>query len=434
MIRKTGFAVIATLAFGLIESVILGYSYAILFFFLVIACVTADIVIFNLTTAAYLLEVSVRRDVKKPYTRKGEFVEVVLQFTNNSRRLVDFGYFDTLSSVFETKGEVKGEIRLEAGQTASKYYQISATAIGKYNVGPIIMYADDALHLALATYTLTADSEIRVAPSNADILSRRSDRASNMIYTWALHVSRKAGQGYNFYGIREYSENDDFRYVAWSRLGIRDGDDIYIKQMEEERQIEVNFVIDYSVAMNQGDGKKLIFDTIISEIISMSHGILKNHDGVGFMLVSSVHDIYIKAEKNTKVVDKFEKAVSEIKPDGDFSVQKAFDNIKKRIKKQAIVFLVTPFSFPEKFSLAKSSVPLVGKKLNMIILSRTGFIKMPEDDINKRLMSATLAKENRAIKAISTFFNSIGVRSFIANERNFVSYVMMEYASGKATL
>ncbi|WP_175266655.1 DUF58 domain-containing protein [Acidiplasma cupricumulans] len=60
---------------------------------------------------------------------------------------------------------------------------------------------------------------------------------------------KKAGQGYDLYGIRPYTENDDFRYIAWTRYD-ESNDILMVKEMEEEREITVIFLLDYSNSMN----------------------------------------------------------------------------------------------------------------------------------------------------------------------------------------
>ncbi|EQD62544.1 protein containing DUF58 [mine drainage metagenome] len=256
---------------------------------------------------------------------------------------------------------------------------------------------------------------------------------SNLLYTRGLHISRKVGQGYNFYGVREYTENDDFRYVAWSRYGLQNGEDLYIKQMEEERQVNVVFVIDYSESVNQGTPEHFLFDTLVSQITAMSLGILKNHDSVGYLVTSSEHDIYLKPGMGSTVVDKFERAISAIKPGGTFSVADAFKKIKDRVKKQAIIFVITPFAYPEDFRTGRDPLFQIGKKINLVIMSRTDFVPESENRVDKRLVLATLDREAMTIKGISRFFNSIGIRSLVVNEKNIVPFVMGEYEYGKVT-
>ncbi len=433
MIRRTGFAIIGSMVYGLIESVILGFSTAIIFFLLMITIISSDILIFNLGHASAMKLVSVSRDMKKPYSRKGEFVETVISFTNNSKLTLHFNYFDSLSSVFQTRGDVEGEIRLAPSETVVRKYSISATAIGRYEIGPLLMSADDPLHLALATYSLTANMEVKVAPSTSDTFNRRSERYSNLIYTRGLHISRKVGQGYNFYGIREYDTSDDFRYVAWSRYGIQNGEDLYIKQMEEERQVDVVFVMDYSNSVNQGPPNHLLFDVMISQVIAMSYGIVKNHDGVGFLLTSSTQTVYFKPEKNSRNIDRLEKAVSEMKPSGTFDIADCLGKIKDNVRKEAIIFILTPFGFPEKFNMEKSTVKHLGKKIILVLINRSQFVPELSGPVDQKLFMAAVTKEAAYTKAIAHFFNSIGIRSRQVNENNIVPFIMGEYTYGKVT-
>lgn len=433
MIRKTGFAVITSLVYGLVEAILLGYSIAILFFLILLFTVSADITMFNLYQAKALKELSVKREVGKSFTRKGEYVDVVLVFANNSNKIQTFSYYDTLSTVFKTRGAVQGELALGPGQAASRSYSLAATAIGRYEVGPIMVFSDDPLHLVMATMVLAPNNELRVAPSASDLFHRRAERASNLRFTSGMHISKRVGQGYNFYGVREYADTDDFRHVAWSRYGIQNGEDLYIKQMEDERQVDVIFVMDYSYSVNQGAPEHLLFDKLVSDVIAMSHSILKNHDGVGYMLTSSIHDVFIKPEKKVSVVDKLGRAVSEVRPEGVFDVQVALRRIKDEIRKEAIIFVITPFSFSESFRMQKKSAIQIGKRINMVIVKKGTFMPEVKEKVDAELIGKIVDRENISLKRISHFFNSIGIRTYVAAERNFIPYVMGEYAYGKVT-
>ena len=109
------------------------------------------------------------------------------------------------------------------------------------------------MKLCIKTLVIEKANEVKVSPSLSDIHGIRSDLISNIKFTTGVHKSRVVGQGYNFYGVRQYTDADDFRYIAWSRYGLQNGDDVYIKQMEEERQLDVYFAIDYSSASNFGN-------------------------------------------------------------------------------------------------------------------------------------------------------------------------------------
>lgn len=431
MIKKTGFALIAVVLFGEFEAFILGYGNFLLYVTVLSMIIYADIIIFNLGISQKLRKLSVQREVKKPLGRKGEFLQVNLKFTNPLNQTVYFHYYDTLSTVFRVDGDADGDLSLRPHEVAERTYRIASKAVGKYNVGPIIVYAEDALRLCITSLILAQDNDVKIAPSMSEIATLRSDRLSNFMFTQGMHISKSIGQGYNFYGIRQYEESDEFRYVAWSRYGIQNGEDIYVKQMEEERTIDVEFVLDYSNGVNQGSEEIRLYDEMITSVISAAYSILKNHDGVGFTVSSSVHQHRIKAQKSAKSIEEFERVIADIRPEGYFSIDRAIESINKNVKKEALIIILTPFAYSERFDSSGTPVKRPGKPTSLFLINRYDFIPTSEDPTVKKLLMSAGINENNRLRGISSFFNSLGIKTRVINRKQLFLRIISEYRYGK---
>lgn len=434
MIKKSGFALIAVILFGEFEALILGYGNFLLYVTILSMIIVFDIIIFNSGSGRRLKGIHVSREIKKSLGRKGQFIDVTLSFENPLPQRIYFHYYDTLSTVFKVDGEADGDLSMAPGEKITREYRIASSAVGKYRVGPIIVYAEDALRLCISSFILTQDSQVRIAPSMSDISTLRSDRLSNFMFTQGLHLSKNIGQGYNFYGIRQYEESDEFRYVAWSRYGNQTGEDIYVKQMEEERTIDVAFVIDYSTAVNQGTENLRLYDHMITSVLSASYSILKNHDSVGFMINSSSHDFFVKPGRSQKGVEEFEGIIAGIRPEGYFSLNSAIKKIDKNLKKEALIFVLTPFSYSERFSSADNKIRRAGKPLNLFLINRYDFIEKKEDETATRLLQSAGLEELRRLKGISAFFNSNGIHSRVVGRKQIYLRIMTEYKYSKVVM
>ncbi len=432
MIRKTGWLLLSVTSYGVLESMLLGYSYYIIFTMILFFIIASDIVLFNISDIKDLTLVEVERTIQSGSVRKYQEREVTLRFTNQSKKTLYFHYFDTLSDVFKAREEYEGAMSIKGGETIEKTYFLSSTAIGKYNVGPVKLYSEDPMKLCLGMREVRALNEFKVAPAIAEIHTQRSERLSNFVFTQGMHFSRKIGQGYDFFGIRDYDQSDDMRYVAWSRYGLVTGEELYVKQMEEERQIDVLFVLDYSINVNQGTSDKRMYDSMITTVINASYAILKNHDGVGFSVDSSLHDYFIKPSKGETGIRQFEKIISDIRPMGQFYLSQVLDKIKKQLKKNALVLIISPFSYADELDSRLDFK--IGKRLFMFLLDPYDFVEMrQEDDVYKRLVESTEAKHWRYLTGISSFFNSVGVKTTISRRKDLFLRLMTEYGYGKMT-
>lgn len=431
MIRKTGWLLLSVISYGALESILLGYSYYIIFTVAIFFILASDIVIFNVSDVKDLHLVSVERIVENNTARKWQEREVKLRFSNNSGKTVYFHYYDTLSDVFRSRGDYDGAIGLRKGESVEKAYYISSTAVGKYNIGPIKLFVEDPMKLCLGIRSIVSTNEMSISPSATEIHTQRSERLSNFVFTQGVHFSRKIGQGYDFYGLRNYEETDDMRYVAWSRYGIVNGEDLYIKQMEEERQIDVMFVIDYSINVNQGTPDKRMYDTVVTSVINAAYAILKNQDSVGFTISSSRHDYFIKPSRSETGVRQLEKIIADIRPDGNFYLGDVLEKVRKNLKKNALVLIISPYSHSDE--LKRHLDFRTGKRLFMFLLDPFDFMEAREDEVFRKLMASTESKQWRYLKSISAFLNSVGIKTTISSRKDLYVRMMTEYSYGKMT-
>ncbi|MCL5782759.1 MAG: DUF58 domain-containing protein [Candidatus Thermoplasmatota archaeon] len=427
MIRKSGFAVLSAVTYSVLEAILFGYSYFIIFTLILFFVMASDIIIFNKSAGRDLFSIQVERRMQDPNGRKYLKKEIELFFTNPTRKVIAFHYYDTLSDVFRIDGDYDGNISLAPGERRRVTYQIASVAIGKYQIGPVILFAQDPMKLCITRAIVEKINEVKIGPSSADIHTQRSERLSNFLFTMGIHHSKKSGQGYDFYGIRQYVDSDDFRYVAWNRYDYLGMDDLYIKQMEEEKQIDTYFIIDYGDGVNQGTPEGKMYDRIVSTVLNAAYTIIKNRDGVGFQIVSSEIDEFIPAQKSEEPIKKLEKIVSEIKPSGEFRMDYAAELIRKRVKKNAVVFIITPYVFPEEFTIVPGKTFNTGRSTYLFVLDPYDFVKKSDDMVQNKLLQSVRMKERRYMTAVTKFFNGFLGKAVVARDKDLLVRVMAEY-------
>lgn len=432
MIKKQAYGLLAAFSAAVYEGLFLGYTYLVLFSIAMLMALWADIVGFHLNQGKRMRGVTITRSLRESYGRKNQWVPVKLVMQNNGRKSTAFNYFDTLSDVFGARGDYRGYVVIRPGETITFNYEISPQAVGKYYVGPVNMYSEDPLRLSVLNYVAERATEIRVAPSPSDIYSARTDRMSNVRFTEGLHKSKSVGQGYNFYGIRPYIDSDDLRHVSWSRYGLVNGEDIYVKQMEEERQLDVYFAIDYSLGTNFGYSARRMYDRFIINSINAGYSILRNHDGVGFLLLSSEFNEMIKASRSQVSINALERLVSEIRPAGDFDLHQALGIVRDTVKKSSLVIILTPLSSEGTFKIPRVSMIQKGKQITVFIVEPSEFIKIEtlEDPYN-RIMAETLKRREIELKSYASMIRSLGTPSYVVRESHLFARMMMEYQYGK---
>ena len=432
MIKKSGYLFLGTAAVGLFEGLIMGFTYFILFSSILFFTIASEIIIFNAYTTSGLRSLDIQRKVESNAIRKGGKLPVTLRFENPSSRRIAFHYYDTLSDVFTISGPSEGYISLGAGEVMNVSYTLSSLAVGKYVVGPVIVYSEDPMKMCLSMYKLERAIEVKVSPSLSEINGSRTELLSNVRYSMGVHKSRVIGQGYNFYGVRPYVNSDEFRYIAWTRYGVQNGEDLYIKQMEEERDLDVYFVIDYSISSNFGNKGKRMYDRMVISSINSAYSVLKNRDGAGFLLYSSEIETFIRATRSDESIRKLQREVAELKPSGSFDLMSALKKINKEVKKDALIIILSSMAGMDDFKIPHGSLVPVGRKLVLMIISPNEFVeRRPEDANYESLIKSALISRSMELKRLSTAFNHIGLKTLIAEDSKLQRLMVTEYQYGK---
>ena len=94
MIRKAGYAILAVLTYGILESVLLGYKYYIIFAILTFFMVAFDVVYFNISGSKAINHISVTRRYDTIKFRKNRKFQITLHFENKNPFPVSVHFFD----------------------------------------------------------------------------------------------------------------------------------------------------------------------------------------------------------------------------------------------------------------------------------------------------------------------------------------------------
>src|SRR5690554_982761 len=105
----------------------------------------------------------------------------------------------------------------------------------------------------------------------------RSNKLAEEIFT-GEYRSGFRGKGIEFDDIREYYPGDDVRKIDWNVTARQSK--AYVKQFQEEKEMNIFLLIDLSSSSNYGTKKDIIVE--LSATIAFSA--IKNNDQVGVIL------------------------------------------------------------------------------------------------------------------------------------------------------
>ena len=151
------------------------------------------------------------------------------------------------------------------------------------------------------------------------------------------------GRGLEFHGYRNYNPaEDDSKHIDW-KASLRSRY-LLVKELVEERNNNVMFIIDTSSSMSFGSTDKLKNEYVIEMFASLAHSLLSEGDSVGLTLFSDRVIKSIPANIGTKQYYMMLKELTDTKNyEGNFDLEKTLHDFNAMMVQPAIIVLISDF-------------------------------------------------------------------------------------------
>jgi uncharacterized protein (DUF58 family) len=265
-------------------------AFALWTFVLGVVLGSAVLVIATVPVAMYLvfvmlgsqphLDVSLRRILPEGQTYEGERVAIRLTVKNDGPR-IDLEIADEVPPGIDVAaGSSHVFAVLDRGESRDFAYTLLPRVFGTYTFGPIRLRASDRATSRYEAKTLQSFSFLRVYPE-VRYLSRielRHTRPRN----WPGETPiRRAGQGTEFYGIREYIPGDSLRRVNWKAFA-RSGH-LMLNQYMNEAGGETVVVLDFRSSSMVGTPPDTTLAYSVRAAAALSYRLLRDRNRVGLL-------------------------------------------------------------------------------------------------------------------------------------------------------
>jgi uncharacterized protein (DUF58 family) len=163
----------------------------------------------------------------------------------------------------------------------------------------------------------------------------------NQAFTGEYHSVFK-GRGMEFSEVREYQYGDDIRTIDWNvsaRLNHP-----FIKVFEEERELTVMLVVDFSRSGQFGTVEAMK-NEIAAEICAvLAFSAIKNNDKVGLILFTDRIEKFVPPKKGRAHILRIVRELVSFEPTGDStSIRVALEYLNHVTKKRSIAFVISDF-------------------------------------------------------------------------------------------
>jgi uncharacterized protein (DUF58 family) len=154
--------------------------------------------------------------------------------------------------------------------------------------------------------------------------------------------SRFKGKGLDFEGYRTYDTNDDASNIDW-KATLR-SQDILVKVLTEERNVNIIFLIDVSSSMSFTSVEKLKNEYAAELVASMAFAATRVGDSVGLAMFTDKIVKFLPPNMGSRQYFMIISSLSNPELyDGKFDFKKVMEQINSSFKKGAILIIVSDF-------------------------------------------------------------------------------------------
>ena len=154
-----------------------------------------------------------------------------------------------------------------------------------------------------------------------------------------LHKSPYHGFSVEFSQYRQYIPGDDPKYIDWKIYGRTDR--YYIKQFEEETNLNCHILLDTSESMTYGSGDLTKLEYASFLIASLSYFMIKQRDAVGFSHFDETIQGYLPARSTPTHLHSILLMLEEVKTNKLTQLSQPLHRIAERLTKRGLVILIS---------------------------------------------------------------------------------------------
>ncbi len=163
----------------------------------------------------------------------------------------------------------------------------------------------------------------------------------NQVFSGEYHSVFK-GRGMEFSEVREYQFGDDIRTIDWN-VSARFNHP-FVKVYEEERELTVMLVVDFSRSGSFGTAQQLK-NEIAAEICAvLAFSAIKNNDKVGLVMFTDRIEKFVPPKKGRAHILRIVRELISLQPTGTgTNIKAALEYFNHVNKKRCIAFIISDF-------------------------------------------------------------------------------------------
>ena len=229
------------------------------------------------------LDIEVERSSSRPSIYENETQIFTVRLRNKGGPIDFIEILDTLPENLRLEtGSNHRFTSLQASQTFEFAYEVSPKLPGSYTIGPVKIRTADIFGLWVEERSDEKSTNLNVFPqiqyvSHINVRPRRTRHWPGEI------VSRKAGQGLEFYSLREYMSGDSLKRINW-RASAR-FDDLLSNQFMSELGGDTIIALDARYLSQTANSANSLVTYSVRAAAIIAYRLLRDRNRVGMIVI-----------------------------------------------------------------------------------------------------------------------------------------------------
>lgn len=211
-------------------------------------------------------------------------IKMALMIENNGAEIACLDLKEPLhTNLVVTEGSLHRRFSLAPSEKVRFHYEFNVPR-GRYSWQSINLIASDPFGLFEKHIGLQAEADALVLPEHNKLLDFKY-RPKPTVRTSGPYLSRSAGSGIDFWGVREYHTGDSLRLIDW-RKTARDPKNLFSKEFEQEEMADVGLLLDARAVTNQWYRNENLLEYSIQATATLAKYFINSGNRVSMLVLS----------------------------------------------------------------------------------------------------------------------------------------------------
>jgi len=231
-------------------------------------------------------------------------------------------------------------VRLEAKKRWQAKHTIAAGSRGPYEMENVYLNVRSFLGFWDKNIIIPCRTTLHVYPDMKQLAEYAILARSNRLSLIGVRRSRKIGQDSDFERLRDYTLDDNYKFIDWRSTARRNK--LTVKDFQSDQSQRVVFMLDCGRMMTNTHFGLSLVDYALNSLLMLSHVALTQGDSVGLVCFSDKVDRYVPPRSGRSQMnqllhagfDRFPRLV-------ESRMDQAFLHLSSNLRKRSLVVLIT---------------------------------------------------------------------------------------------